>query len=182
MNKVKVVGIVLGLVVAILVPQPATIASAQETPSEPISWLSTGDSFSSGEGVLGNEGACAQSQDAWGPRAARALRDDEGWDVEEIAFSACTGHMAEDFYNRRHPDRGDLWEWALEQASPQDDRFDVITMSFGGRGHRLRRCPLGLRPPAGQVLGCQRRDRLAHPRAIGGGRLRCHRRPAQTAS
>lgn len=132
MNRVKVLGMVLGLVVAILVPQPATLASAQSTPSEPISWLSTGDSFSSGEGVLGNEGACAQSQDAWGPRAARALRDDEGWPVEEIAFSACTGHMAEDFYNRRHPDRGDLWEWALEQASPQDDRFDVITMSFGG--------------------------------------------------
>lgn len=132
LNKTKVLLLVVGLVGAILTPQTATTATTRSAPEDPISWLSTGDSFSSGEGVLGNKGACAQSQNAWGPRAARTLRDDQDWPVEDIAFTACTGHLAEDFYNRRHPDRGDLWEWALEQTAPPDDRFDVITMSFGG--------------------------------------------------
>lgn len=100
-------------------------------PSEPLSWQSAGDSYASGEGVSGNVGSCAQSQDAYGPVAGARLAD-AGWPLSSRTFTACTGHLAEDYFNAR-PDAGgkaSLWEWGREQGGPE--RVDVISMSFGG--------------------------------------------------
>jgi len=120
---------VLSAITASLVGVTPAVAVPEAGPE--VSWLSTGDSYSSGEGVLGNLGDCAQSDNAWG-QAARSLLDEQGWTISDSAFSACTGHLAEDFYNPRPGSgKGDsLWSWGKEQAGV--DRFDVITMSFGG--------------------------------------------------
>lgn len=117
-------------VVAAGVVSPGGRAGA-EVPQGPVSWVSTGDSYSSGEGVENNEGACAQSQRAYGPEAADLARQ-AGWDITAEAFTACTGHLVEDLFNRRPgSDNGSLWEWGhLEQGAP--DRVDVLTFSFGG--------------------------------------------------
>lgn len=122
--------------VAVLVSQvPAS--DAQELPT--LRWLSTGDSYSSGEGVRGNVGACAQSREqAWGPRAADILEGAEfGWRIDDVVFTACTGHMAEDLFNPT-PEGIEVgsdsqWEWGSTQPGfPRDGVFDVITMSYGG--------------------------------------------------
>lgn len=101
------------------------------TPLSPVSWVSTGDSYASGEGVAGNEGACSLTREAYGPAAAQLLRE-RGIEVPNDAFAACTGHLVEDMFNAR-PDaagRESLWWWAEKQgASP---RVDVVTLSFGG--------------------------------------------------
>lgn len=127
-----VVAVVLVTTLAASGARDAATATASNAPADPIWWLSTGDSYSSGEGVYGNDGACAHSPDAWGPAAARTLRS-ESWQIAGEAFSACSGHLVEDFYNRRNETgKGSLWEWSLQQQRPPDDKFDVITMSFGG--------------------------------------------------
>ena len=97
-----------------------------------VTWVSGGDSYSSGEGVSGNVGACAQSNVAYGPKAANALATQQSWKFASNVFTACTGHLVEDEFNTR-PDAGpkaSLWQWGLDQNSP--DRVDVISMSFGG--------------------------------------------------
>ena len=127
-----------------------------EAPSGPVSWLSTGDSYSSGEGVFGNEGACAQSESAWGPAAAGLT----GWEVTPKGFTACTGHLVEDFFNPREDGGQSLYEWGvIKQGVPE--RVDVMTMSFGGNDigfpDVMAECLLpdswiGLAPV---VLGCE---------------------------
>jgi hypothetical protein len=63
--------------------------------------------------------------------AADLLRNDPyKWSIGPEGFTACTGHLVEDFYHRRDPARLSLFEWGLEQGLPQ--RVDVITISFGG--------------------------------------------------
>ncbi len=105
--------------------------AVSDAPSSPVSWQSAGDSYSSGEGVFGNVGDCAQSDRAYGPLTADALRS-RGWDISSETFTACTGHLVEDYFDER-PDadgKASLWEWGRQQGGP--DRVDVITMSFGG--------------------------------------------------
>ncbi len=101
------------------------------TPDQAVSWVNTGDSYSSGEGVDGNTGACAQSDKAYGPLAAERLRA-KGWKIEPDAFTACTGHLVEDEFNARTgSSKKSLWEWGTdEQGVP--NRVDVVTLSFGG--------------------------------------------------
>lgn len=113
-----------------LQPEPASSMPRQEA-TPVLSWHNAGDSYSSGEGVSGNEGDCAQSNDAYGPKAVTLLGQ-QGWEPEVGAFTACTGHLVEDFLNRR-PDsaKGSLSEWAVEQGLA-GGRSDVLTMSFGG--------------------------------------------------
>jgi len=120
----------LSLVFGLLWAAPGSSASAQRDAPPPLAWLSTGDSYSSGEGVFGNEGDCAQARNAYGPLAIDLLAGD-GWDIPVSAFTACTGHLTEDFFNER-PDSGkpSLDAWGIEQAGT--NRFDVITLSFGG--------------------------------------------------
>ncbi len=127
--------------VAVLVGAPPSAGA--EAPSDDVSWVSTGDSFSSGEGIDGNQGACAQSPLAYGPLAARLARD-AGWAINQEAFTACTGHLIEDLFNQRPGvGRRSLWEWGtVEQGTPE--RVDLITFSFGkndiGFGDLLRDC------------------------------------------
>lgn len=106
-------------------------AAQQEglTPPQRVSWQSAGDSFSSGEGVPGNQGACAQSPAAYGPRAADLLRA-AGWQIPNQTFTACTGHLVEDLFNPRTLGGSSLWEWGRRQGGPE--RVDMLTMSFGG--------------------------------------------------
>lgn len=107
--------------------------SAADTPAPTgVTWQSAGDSYSSGEGVFGNTGACAQSDKAYGPVAIRKLRDDHGWKIDNTTFTACTDHLVEDFFHARGDGgrKGSLWGWGRDQGGP--DRVDVLTMSFGG--------------------------------------------------
>lgn len=107
---------------------PIRVAAQAPAPTG-VSWQSAGDSYSSGEGVLGNEGDCAQSQAAYGPTAADLLRT-RGWQISGETFTACTGHLVEDYFNARSGSSQSLWDWGREQSGPE--RVDVITMSFGG--------------------------------------------------
>ncbi len=114
---------------------PVVTPSDAVAPGQTISWLTTGDSYSAGEGVKGNIGECAQSNDAWGQSAAQILDRDERWPIDTTQFSACTGHLVQDMYNERPNTKNpaSLWDWGHGQpGAPTSDRFDVITMSFGG--------------------------------------------------
>lgn len=105
-------------------------SSWAEAPSGEVSWVSAGDSYSSGEGVSGNQGACAQSRLAYGPLAGQLARR-AGWDIAAEAFTACAGHLIEDLFNQRPDNRNAaLWDWGLEQGAP--GRVDLLTFSFGG--------------------------------------------------
>lgn len=107
-------------------------ALASSPPEGPITWQSAGDSYSSGEGVYGNQGACAQSDQAYGPVASRLMTADDGWQLGSMTFTACTGHLVEDYFNERADSglKNSLWDWGRNQGGPP--RVDVITMSFGG--------------------------------------------------
>jgi len=107
---------------------PASAQSSNEGEHEPISWQSAGDSYSSGEGVFGNIGDCAQSDQAYGPRAATTLAEE--WTFGSVTFTACTGHVMEDFFVARG-DKGSLWDWALNKQNGPE-RVDIISLSFGG--------------------------------------------------
>lgn len=128
------------LLVALTLALPAVATSthtfaatpSRVTPQGTISWQSTGDSYSSGEGAYRNVGACAQADQAYGPQSANALRD-RGWDFGSVTFTACSGHLVEDYFNSRADSGGkdSLWDWGRKgQGGP--DKVDVITMSFGG--------------------------------------------------
>lgn len=145
---------VLVSVVATTAVTPARASGADGAPTR-VTWQSTGDSFASGEGVLGNTGACAQSPSAYGPRGARLLRD-AGWEIAIETFTACTGHLVEDVFNRRTatPTQGSLWEWGREQGGAE--RVDVLTISFGGNdigfADVLADCLVGLPDSWGEFL------------------------------
>jgi hypothetical protein len=116
-------------------PSPSQ-ASQAATPSGDVSWASTGDSYSSGHGIPRASGGCYQSDQSWGPQAAKTLTED-GWRIPKVVFSACSGHLIGDFYNRRSEKeaggvKGSLWEWTKEQAGSSDPKFDVLTLTFGG--------------------------------------------------
>ena len=121
-------------------------APAVIRPERFISWHSTGDSYSSGEGIapagsVPND-ACAQSVKSFGPRAAELLRSQRQWPLRPPVFTACTGARTGDFYNRRvGSPKGSLLEWSKEQLAqqrrPVDSRFDVLTFSFGGNDVRF---------------------------------------------
>lgn len=126
-------------VLAVPAVSPATPASAHQartaTAEEPVSWLSVGDSYSSGEGIEGTglrpDDQCAQSTQAFGPRAASILESQRGWSIRPVTFVACTGAITGDYFNHdnmNHPSQ-DLW---AGQVSPDIDQYDVITASFGG--------------------------------------------------
>ncbi|HEY5182563.1 MAG TPA: SGNH/GDSL hydrolase family protein [Dermatophilaceae bacterium] len=124
-------------------------ATPAAAPSKTITWLSTGDSYSSGEGIdLTGTGTdyCAQSSKAYGPQARKILQSQRGWKVGASAFSACTGLMTGHFYNAQTPGKGSLLKWSEEQTSP-GQRFDVVTFSFGGNdigfGTILTDCVMG---------------------------------------
>lgn len=104
--------------------------AVSDAPSSPVSWQSAGDSYSSGEGVFGNVGDCVQSDRAYGRLTADALRS-RGWDISSETFTACTGHLVEDYFDERPNADGKASLWSgRQQGGP--DRVDVITMSFGG--------------------------------------------------
>ena len=138
MRRLLIVAALLASVVT-----PAVRASAQTTGAvDAITWQSAGDSFSSGTGTPGAAGPCQHSTDAYGPVAARIVRD-SGWQISSETFTACHGHLVEDFFNRRQgPRNGSLWDWGREQGGPE--RVDVLTMSFGGNdigfAHVMRDC------------------------------------------
>lgn len=126
--------LVVVLVVACGVLVGAAPVRAQQSPPAEVSWQSAGDSYSSGEGVAKNKGPCAQSEDAYGPVAAQTLVDDDhGWKITNRTFTACTGHLVEDYFHARGdsaPNTSSLWAWGREQGGPE--RVDVISLSFGG--------------------------------------------------
>ena len=126
MRRFLIVGALLASVVTLTVR-----ASAQTTGVvDAITWQSAGDSFSSGTGTPGAAGDCRHSADAYGPVAARIVRD-SGWQISSETFTACHGHLVEDFFNgRQGSGSGSLWDWGREQGGPE--RVDVLTMSFGG--------------------------------------------------
>ena len=137
MRRLLIVAALLASVVT-----PAVRASAQTTGAvDAITWQSAGDSFSSGTGIPGAAGPCQHSTDAYGPVAARIVRD-SGWQINSETFTACHGHLVEDFFNGRGSGGGSLWDWGREQGGPE--RVDVLTMSFGGNdigfAHVMRDC------------------------------------------
>lgn len=127
------VGAALALAVATVTPRARAGAEPDGGPRRgpSVDWQSSGDSFSSGEGVDYNEGPCAQAQNAYGRQAAQTMNS-KGWTLRTNTFTACTGHLVEDMFNPRSDSEGkaSLWQWGKDQGGP--DRVDVLTMSFGG--------------------------------------------------
>ena len=97
-----------------------------------ISWLSTGDSYSSETGIADATEPCRRGRDAYGPAAADIVRvGDNGWHVEPETFTACHGYQTEDFLTPRASSRQpSLWDESRQQGGPK--RVDILTMSFGG--------------------------------------------------
>ena len=95
-HPVRKVGTALALAVLLSVVVATPVgADPSDVPEGDVSWLSTGDSYSSGEGVFGNDGACAQTRAAYGPSAVDMLRGQYGWTIGPEGFTACTGHLVE---------------------------------------------------------------------------------------
>ena len=85
-------------------------------PDRPISWLSTGDSYSSGEGSQNASGTCQTSKSAWGPKSVKILREERSWRIGPELFSACTGAVTRDFYFS--PSERRAWEDAGSGRRP----------------------------------------------------------------
>lgn len=113
---------------------PSSAARAAP-PDAPVSWLSTGDSYASGEGITGTGAGvdvCARSRLASGPLAADLLRFTRGWTIAPELFSACTAARLVNFDDAMQSTGKSLWQMTLDQGPPGDLRFDVITVSLGG--------------------------------------------------
>ncbi len=97
-----------------------------------VTWLSAGDSYSSGVGTDPHaEGPCRRSPGAAGPAAVAMLRR-QGWTVAHT-HTACEGGYVEDMFNQRSPTPGrmSMWEEHVETLrGPQ--RVDVVALSLGG--------------------------------------------------
>lgn len=119
-----------GIAVFLIAGLWAVDTAAQPQPVAPITWESTGDSYSSGEGIYNDDGPCQQSPDAYGPAAVVLLDEDAAfdWVFGPTAFTACTGHKLENYFFDHGS--GSLRNWRLQQGLPE--RVDVITMSMGG--------------------------------------------------
>ena len=140
----------------------ALLARARiEPPPAPVTWWNAGDSYASGEGTSGAAGYCQQSDKAFGPKTVAILTQQRSWNIPSPVFSACTGHTAMDQQLSKEQqrnlnirptckapdskidtrpagntpdDKQSLQTWAKAQPGwpVNDNKFDVITMSFGG--------------------------------------------------
>lgn len=123
------------IVVALVVASWTTQDGVAQPPDHPVSWLATGDSYSSGEGIAGTgvgDDVCARSERAYGPLAATVLGEQRSWTISTLAFTACTGATAGGFYAAPTSSGMSLWEEARSSGLPDGGRFDVVTMSLGG--------------------------------------------------
>jgi len=97
-----------------------------------VTWLSAGDSYSSGTGADPHaEGQCRRSPQAAGPAAVERLRR-QGWMISHT-HTACEGGFVEDMFNRRsHPSgRMSMFQEHVE-ALGGPPRVDIVTLSLGG--------------------------------------------------
>lgn len=128
--------------VACLLTDTGLRATASPATAEELSWLAAGDSFSSGEGIPRTSGDCAQSQRAFGPRAAKLLDTERDMTFGTVAFTACTGAVATEFFNRANKSHPSQTVWAAQEHA--GGVFDVATISFGGNdvdfGAVMKRC------------------------------------------
>ena len=96
-----------------------------------VTWLSAGDSYSSGVGTDPHaEGSCRRSPQAAGPAAVEMLRR-QGWTISHT-HTACEGGYVEDMFNRRSPAPGPMSMWEEHEALGGTRRVDVVTLSLGG--------------------------------------------------
>lgn len=116
--------------------RPATAASA---PSRELVWMSAGDSYSAGEGIGDSvvDENCARSAKAYGPVAAKLLREQRAWRTRQEVFIACTGDVVADFFEARPadgdpPNRPSQLAWASGQGLGSGGKADVVLFSFGG--------------------------------------------------
>lgn len=135
-------GIVAGVLACASLGASAQVQAAVPAvaaPSRGIVWLSAGDSYSAGEGIGDQvvDEACARSRKAYGPVAARLLRDQRGWRTSREVFVACTGDVSADFFEPRPadgspPNRPSQLRWAADQGISSGMKADVVLFSFGG--------------------------------------------------
>ena len=122
-----------------------------------VTWLSAGDSYSSGVGTDPHaEGSCRRSPSAAGPVAAELLGR-QGWTVAHT-HTACEGGFVEDMFNQRSqtPGQMSMWEEHVE-ALGGPRRVDVVALSLGGNDVGFEDVVLACVPFARiteLVLGC----------------------------
>ena len=141
------------LVTSIMATASLGPAAAQDASAAPeqISWVTAGDSYSSGQSLPSLAGSrdedCARSDSAYGPRTVRRLSDDAKWKewatrwkIQETYFTACTGAVTEHFYNIQvagengffpRDEHEPQWEQIASEGT-RDARVDIIVMSLGG--------------------------------------------------
>ena len=97
-----------------------------------VTWLSAGDSYSSGTGTDPHaEGPCRRSPNAAGPAAVGVLRR-QGWTIAHT-HTACEGGFVEDMFNRRPGASGRMSMFQEHvEALGGPRRVDVVTLSLGG--------------------------------------------------
>ena len=97
-----------------------------------ITWLSAGDSYSSGVGTDPHaRGSCRRSPRSAGPAASDALRQ-QGWDIAHT-HTACEGGLVEDMFNSRSRDPGRVSMWAEHaEVLRGPRRVDIVALSLGG--------------------------------------------------
>ena len=153
-----VVGALAGVTVTaaptVAAPQPS--APVFSAPDRPISWLAAGDSYSSGQGLVYEVGACAQAREqgqgepgAWGVEAADLLKGGGKLSLEANSpdLVACTSATTANFLNSQ---LGNPPQW-----QKGDPRYDLVSFTFGGDNvhfaNVVEEC-LGLNP-AGIISG-----------------------------
>ena len=122
-----------------------------------VTWLSAGDSYSSGVGTDPHaEGSCRRSPSAAGPAAAELLGR-QGWTVAHT-HTACEGGFVEDMFNQRSQTPGQMSMWAEHvEALRGPRRVDVVALSLGGNDIGFEDVVLACVPFARiteLVLGC----------------------------
>ena len=122
-----------------------------------VTWLSAGDSYSSGTGTDPHAvGSCRRSPLAAGPAAVELLRR-QGWTISHT-HTACEGGFVEDMFNRRSHSSGrmSMWDEHIESlGGPR--RVDVVTLSLGGNDIGFEEVVLACVPftrVTELVLGC----------------------------
>lgn len=125
----------LAAIVLIVVSTTLTGCEVDFEPDDNLTWLALGDSYSSGEGLLDaldqpGVHRCQRSPSAYAPAAAALVASAPAF--EPVVMLACTGATVRSPAVGSTPERkhGD-WAGQLEALSV-GDRFDVITLTFGG--------------------------------------------------
>lgn len=124
-----------GLPVSASATPPRSPSRVAGPPDRTVTWVSAGDSYSSGEGISGagrGDDHCARSAKAYGPVAAGYLEAQRSWRIDDVLV-ACTGAVKADFFDAPPEPNGVNNKPQEQQAADAGmAKPDVLTLSMAG--------------------------------------------------